>query len=271
MTGETQTGLSTTDISDELARHVKAWRQRLDPNIFPDHHTGARRRQRVSQELAAVRIGCSLAWYRSLERGEIHNWSSDLLNRVAITLHLNADERVLLFLLATGNEPQPSADAAPIANGLESLITTLRSQPWPAYLNDEAWDLIAYNQHMADWFPWVTGGESNIMRWVFTYPEAKQQLHRWETDWAPQMLAQIRFVHARLPEHPRLKVIIDEIRAKCAFARDRWDDTSTYQHPDGDRRSLFLPYHQREKPVNIVALQPLRAPNHRLIYVVPAS
>ncbi|MEU4239660.1 helix-turn-helix transcriptional regulator [Actinoplanes sp. NPDC026619] len=257
------------DPSRELARHVRAWRTRLNPDEIPGFQQawpGSRRRHHVSQEQAAALIGCSTHWYSRLEVGDQQNYSEDFLQRVAHVLRLDHDETRLLFLLVGKEPPIPVHRTTP--DGLEPV---LEAQPWPAYLSDEAWDLVGHNEQMRSWFPWVVQDEANVMRWVFTYPEARQQLYNWETEWAPQMLAQTRAAQLRYPDNQRLHDIISEILNVNAVARRLWEKPIAYFHPDGDRRSLYLPRHEKPHPIQVVALEPLRSPGHRLIMLVPTD
>ncbi|GAA4958667.1 helix-turn-helix domain-containing protein [Actinoplanes utahensis] len=264
----------TLTPGEELGRLVRCWRERLDPDDLPGHlapTARSRRRKRVSQEQAAALIGYSVGWISSLERGDRQNYSIDFLDRVAETLRLSSDEKTLLFLLAAGHEP-PMAGRHPVMTATADVRRLLDAQPWPAYIVDDAWDLVAVNDHMREWFPWVAGPETNVMRWIFTAPEARRQLHRWETDWGPQMLAQLRFAHARTPGNERLTEVLAEILHGNADARRFWDHPTAHVRPDNARRSLCLPCHRRRiQPVQLVTLEPQRAPGNHLTILLPAE
>ncbi|WP_345020802.1 helix-turn-helix transcriptional regulator [Saccharothrix violaceirubra] len=250
---------------------MRTWRDRLEPNTIPGLVTGMarRRRKHVSQEDVARLIGVSTVWYGKLERGEPGNYSADLLDRTAITLRLNEDERAMLHLCCTGREPaQQTRPAGALSAGLRAVIDR---QTWPAYVSDCAWDILAWNAPAQEWFPWIVY-EQNLMRWVFTYPEARHQLHRWDTDWAPLMIAQMQFAHARLPDNFRLAALIREILACSAEAREMWSATSAVAvHPDGDVRGLCLPDRDEVIRAEIVALSPLRSSDCRLVMLVPVT
>jgi transcriptional regulator with XRE-family HTH domain len=259
----------SVDSTAELSRLVRAWRERLDPAQIPGHDTHflGRRKTTVSQEDVARLIGASSVWYGKLERGEAVNYSDDFLDRTAYALRLSAAEKTALYLYAVGREPAPREQKT--VKLTDEVRRIVDAQPWPAYISDEAWDVVVYNQHMQDWFPWVSY-EQNVMRWTFTYPEARQQLYNWAADWAPLMLAQMRLANAKNPDNMRLANLIREIIGANDDARRLWDsDPMVYVHPDGDRRELHLPYHREVKRIELIALAPLRAPNVRLMMLLP--
>ncbi|GAA3344804.1 hypothetical protein GCM10020358_49510 [Amorphoplanes nipponensis] len=258
---------------NELSLLMRTWRLRLNPEHIPGlsaAYPHSRRRAKASKELIAFLTGCSVGWYSTLERGEAQNYSDDFLNRVAYTLRLNPAEKSMLFLLATGHAPTTAVHESRMRS-TPTVQRILDAQPWPAYANDEAWDLVAFNKHMSDWFPWVEGHENNVMRWVFTFPEARTQLHHWETDWAPQMFAQMQFARARQPDNRRLAAVFDEILEVNEDARRFLEQPMTYPHPDGDHRSLHLPLHRKVQPIELVAFAPMRAPDSRVMMLIPTQ
>jgi transcriptional regulator with XRE-family HTH domain len=259
------------NVRNELARYVRAWRMRLNVDDIPGlsaAYPRARRGRHASKELVAFLTGSGINWYAKLERGDPENYSDDFLNRVAYALRLSPDEKSLLFLLATGCALVTTVHESRMRN-TPTIQRILDAQPWPAYANDESWDLIGHNEHMAKWFPWVEGHENNIMRWVFTFPEARTQLHRWDTDWGPQMFAQMRFTQAQRPDDERLASLIDEILDLNADARQFVEHPLTYPHNDGDHRSLHLPLHPKVQPIELVAFAPMRAPGSRFMMLIP--
>jgi transcriptional regulator with XRE-family HTH domain len=255
--------------NEELARLVRAWRKRLRADTIPglgSAYPAVRGRRNVTIELVAMLTGYSGSWISALERGLPENYSDDFLGRVAHALRLSTAEKSLLFCLAAGHEPiEPESSV----RNTPTIQRILDAQPWPAYVNDEAWDLIAFNKHLSAWFPWAESAEKNLMRWVFTYPEARIQLHHWETAWAPQMFAQMQFAQARQPDNKRLAAVIEEILDRCPEARRFKDEALTYAHPDGDHRALHLPSDPEKKRIEIVALAPLRGPHSRLMMLIP--
>lgn len=256
------------DPRSELARLVRSWRERLNPNEIPGLVSRyPRHRNVVSQEDMARLIGVSSVWYGKFERGGDAHYSDDFLDRTSIALRLNPDERMMLYLYSVGREPATrSRHRGSLIGGLTRVVHT---QQVPTYISDDSWDIVEYNECAGKWFPWVVY-ERNLMRWVFTYPEARQQLHDWATDWAPLMLAQMRVASARQPDNTRLAELIREILDVNEDARALWEkNPSIYVHPDGDHRKMHVPNHDGLVTVEIVALSPLRDTNFRLVFLVP--
>ena len=255
--------------NDELARVVKTWRLRLTSADIPEHFGGSTaRRSRVSQEKIAAMSGSSSHWYRRLEQGNTGGYSNDFLERVAAALRLSVDEKHLLFLLATGrpaygDTPTSSLEATP------AIRYIVDEQPWPAYIHDELWKVLVWNKATQDWFPWLSGPEDNMMRWMLTHAGARRQLHDWKHSWAEPALAQLRFAHARLPDNQRLPQLIAEVLDDNPEVRRLWQHPVTSAHADGAHRKLYLPAEHRLQPIEIVEAELRRAPGSRLVMLVP--
>lgn len=267
--GPSRSTSSPSATNDELARVVRTWRLRLTSEDVPEHFAGSTaRRSRVSQEKIAAMSGSSSHWYRRLEQGNTGGYSDDFLDRVAGALRLSSDEKHLLFLLATGrpsydDAPNPRLEATP------AIRRIVEEQPWPAFIHDESWKVLVWNKPALDWFPWLSGSEDNMMRWILTRAEARRQLHDWENSWAKPALAQIRFAHARHPDDRRLPQLITEILDENPEVQGLWQHPVTYPHADGAHRKLYLPTEHRLQPVEIVEAELRRAPGSSLVMLVP--
>jgi transcriptional regulator with XRE-family HTH domain len=245
-----------------------SWRERLDPEKIAGLTDQPRRT--VTQETVAAMVGVSPVWYGRLERGERdRNYSDDMLERVAYTLRLSDDERTMLFLLAAGEEPPPRV--RPPRHALsDELAKLVEVQPYPTWISDPAWDILVHNEAMLDWLPHVAY-ETNVMRWVFAFPESRMQLVDWENTWAPRMLAQMRLAHAKYPDNQRLNAVVEEALAVNEAARRMWDRTQVKDHPDGDRRRMHLPGGRGILEVEIIVVQPMRDPDLRMVFLVPVG
>jgi transcriptional regulator with XRE-family HTH domain len=263
---EPQLGDSTVELGDL----VRTWRRRLRPDQVPGFGVyPARRRDHVSQDDVARLVGSTSYWYGELERGRVGGYSDDFLDRVAVALRLTEAEREVLYYYAAGREPAATyTPSTEVSKTFQRMVDVL---PLPAYVSDIAWDVLYANRHISAWFPWLPR-EPNVMRWTFTYPEARLQLAKWDTDWAPPMIAQMRLVHARYHDNQRLTQLIEEILAVNDDARRLWaEDLAVKGHPDGDRRMIYVPGRDDPIEIEIMSLGPHRDPTQRLVLLVPLS
>ncbi|MGW7517796.1 helix-turn-helix transcriptional regulator [Streptomyces sp. NPDC054796] len=256
-------------FSCELGDHLTTWRERLDPTRIPGVDTSRRRlKPGLTQQEVATLTGVSVTWYRELEGGKQRHFSEDFLQRLAMTLRLDQTERVMLFRMTLGYAP-PSSGLSPEAYADEGMQTILDQMlPHPAYLSDLAWNIVAHNQPQEDWFPWIPY-ERNLMRWAFLYPEAREQLVNWRSEWAAPFLAQLRFTmvsHRKSKELIRLR---DEILDGNAEARELWAANESLAHPDGAVRRFRLPHHGgQEIHVKINAFVPISATDMRFVVLL---
>ncbi|MCM1967809.1 helix-turn-helix domain-containing protein [Streptomyces sp. G1] len=252
---------------------LRSWRQRLNPEEVPGFTAryGRRRKHGLTQTEVADLVGVSARWYNKLETGTPGAYSDDFLDRISRVLLLDDAERHALYVYAVHREPAPWP--RPDTSSIDSYLADyVRQHEMPAYISDLAWDLRIYNNEAVRQFPWMAYG-INIMQWVLTYPEARMQLIDWETAWAKPMAAQLRLAASQNKDHARLTEVVREIREKDEDARRIFDtDVTSYTHPDGSHRRMYLPHHHdREFAVIWLGFAPLRDPSMRFIVSVPAD
>lgn len=258
--------------SAELHNLMVVWRERLDPALIPGLNARGRKpHKKVSQETAARLIGVTPAWYGRLERGDVGpDYSDDYLDRVAYALRLSDAERQVLYHLAVGRPAQPRVRTTPpsITPIVEQII---EAQPWPAWISDKSWDVLYHNRVTEQWLPHFRY-ESNIMRWLWAYPDAQLQLVDYQTVWAPLMLAQMRFANSRWPGTARLEQLITEAMQTSKLFRHLWHtDPMVYHHPDGDRRWMHVPGRRDPIEIEIRAWMPLGDEELRVVFLVPTE
>ncbi len=263
------------EFNEELHVLMRTWRGRLKCDEIPGlrKQRPKRRGNDVSQADMAFLTGVTDVWYASLEQGKPAAYSDDFLDKVAYSLRLNPDERRVLFYLALGREPRPRPQP-PTTSVSAAVRRVLDAQPWPAYVSDASWEILAANQAMAEWLPHISW-ERNVMRWVYLFPESQVQLIGWAEVWAPSMLAQMRAAKARMPWNTALEQLVDDCLAGSEFARDLWDNQPDVAiHPDGNLRSLYLPYAEADSQpttVEIVAWTPMRDQDSRIVMLIPVD
>ncbi|MFJ9085485.1 helix-turn-helix transcriptional regulator [Streptomyces sp. NPDC102384] len=256
-------------VSPELGPLLRHWRRRLDYRRIPGIDSTRRRlKDGLTQDEVASLTGVASSWYRQLEGGSPRPVSEQVVHRLAMTLRLEEDERVVLYQLALGHAPPPSnADLGQQTDvHLQAILDSLL--PHPAYVSNLWWDIVAHNQPQEDWFPWLPY-ERNLMRFAFLYPEARDQLVNWRDDWAIPFLAQIRFAIATHPDTPELVQLRDDILDGNEEARELWATQRAQAHPDGDERRFSLPYHRgNEIRVRIMAFAPMSKQDQRLVVLL---
>ncbi|WP_330458645.1 helix-turn-helix transcriptional regulator [Streptomyces sp. NBC_00820] len=242
-----------------LAVLLRAWRARAG------HRLGLGKP--LPQVEVAAEVGMSERWYRDLERGATPRLDARTLTALANALRLCADERATLFLYAAGGEPFPAVSPLDGVD-LTPLRRLLDLQPTqPAYLTDNAWNVLGHNEAMAEWFPWVQIPGANLIRWALTAPEAREQLADWPRH-GRAYLAMLRYAMAQYPGNPQLTELLRTALADPA-CRLIWDNGPVViANRDGHTFRLRIPRFAPHS-VDVVAqvLNPLGYPGLRLTFL----
>lgn len=258
------------DAGESIGRLLRAWRARVrrrDAGLLAVRNatTG------LSQAEVARLVGVSEGWYRSLERGTRRDFSDSFLLRVIETLQLSEAEELTLFLGAVGRRP-PDDPARRLADLDPEVLDLLEHQaPNPAYISDGAWNIVAANSAMAQWFPWSVAPRANIMRWALLAPEARTQLVDWEMKFARIYLAMLRLANNRDPGNSPVRSLTRDILGADADCRRIWtEDHSVVEHRSGHRFALRLPFHgDTEIGVMSHVFRPMECPESRFVIITP--
>ncbi|MEV6609592.1 helix-turn-helix transcriptional regulator [Kutzneria sp. NPDC051319] len=252
----------------ELASFLRARRDRLTPldvGIVP----GLRRRTPgLRREEVAQLSGVSVTWYTWLEQARDITVSRQVLDSLARALRMSPAERQHLFSL--GGEPLPAErPVIPPDPALQRLIDTLN--PNPAYLLDECWDLLAWNNAEVGLIgdpAELAEFERNLIWLVFTQPAMRELL----TDWRGQakgLLAQFRADIAGRTGEPRVEERVAALRRVSPEFREWWDLHAI----EGFRSARHRFDHPRlgRLTVDYVRLAALDTPGVKLFTCVPAD
>ncbi|MFA3873023.1 helix-turn-helix domain-containing protein [Streptomyces sp. MMCC 100] len=266
-------GKSVDPGGEPLPDLLRFWRRRIDPLKVPGLMATGRRGRGLTQNDVARLAGVSVRWYGALERGIKADYSVDFLDQVSSVLRLNPAERRALYLKSVGRPP--ALAASPGAGAVVPVDATLLQRfldlqnPAPAFATDLAWNMIAHNQQLRNWFPWTVDQGANLMRWTFLATEAREQLVAWEQDWARPFLGRLRYERAHHPQDSGLLNLERDILAGSSAAREMWDRPDVVEHSHGVLRRLRLPYHQgREAAIRVVALRPMRSDTLRVVVLL---
>ncbi|GIG63209.1 hypothetical protein Lfu02_75810 [Longispora fulva] len=251
----------------EIARLVRHCRARMTSADIPDWVGPPR--TKLTQEVIAHRIGCSLVTYGHLENGQLRRMSTQLAEAVASALCMTDSERYLLHWLGTG------MSAPGVHPTTEKLVASLRlmmhAVPWPAWMSDPAGNIFDRNPRMTEWMP-DTAGSASFIAWVLTAAPAREQLVDWETTWMPAAVAYVRMISAMAPTDPRIVALIRGVVEPCALARSLWENSAVQRiQPGADIASQPLWLRVRGKPVEVslTVLTPPGASEGRFVELIP--
>ncbi|MFI1677933.1 helix-turn-helix domain-containing protein [Streptomyces sp. NPDC020607] len=277
-------------------RELLQWkRKQLDPTElgWPPRHGRGRRAPGLSQAQVAQLLYVSERTYAQLERGEMNAPADDFLDRVASVLRLEERERIALYVYSLGHEPphpqDPLAGSTVPAMWAEAVCSVVGNA---SYVNDVAWNVVAYNAEFVRMFPHAPHAEPaipdrNLMRYMLLSEAAREHhLVNWETDWAVPLTAQLRNAVALHPENDDLQRLDEEVSADPVSGPIYRTNHVAYVHPNGDTRRMRYPWsgsgheadhvsrccdgHARsqEGDVTMCAAMPLGSPGARFFVLV---
>ncbi len=255
----------------ELGEFLLALRQRGTPEEF-GFPSGVRRRTKgLRREEVAQLSGISATWYTWIEQGREVNISSDALDRLAQALKLSRTERAYLFDMADRRDPRDNKkeeDTAP-----ETLVSMLDNISIPAYIMGRTWDLLAWNKPARMLFTgWLDNPDNdttkpNLLRYVFTNPDAKQLVVNWEVR-ARRLVAEFRADCRSRLEEPELKKLVTELSQSSPEFERFWKQHDVLERQGGQREfnhpKLGLISYQQ------VTLRPVEQEQLKLVLLQPA-
>ncbi|HEX7387014.1 MAG TPA: helix-turn-helix transcriptional regulator [Castellaniella sp.] len=228
-----------------LGAFLRGARARVSPG---DHGLPAGVRRRTPglrrEELAQI-CDISTTWYSWIEQGRDVTVSVDVWSRLAHALRLTRAERHYLFSLAESADPEAAQQqAVALPDGLSDCVDSIRC---PAYILDQAWNMLAWNEALSHVFDgWPFSGRANLLRYIFQEPAARSLVVDWE-ERASRVVAEFRAdvaSHAADPDIQRL--VLDLQTVSPLFARcwtrqqvvDREGGLREFQHPTNGRLSF---------------------------------
>lgn len=224
-------GSMEEDRRRQLGAFIRAHRERLKPDLA----VGRRRTPGMRREEVALLSGISTTWYTWLEQGREMSLSAHALERLSSALRLSRAERAYLFELAGRRDPaDPSADARLEAPA--SVLAVVQRLVEPAYGLDRLWNACCWNDAAERLFkPWLRGPEPNLLRWIFLDPTARSLIHGWENR-ARRVLAEFRADFSRSMNDPRVRGLVQGLRAEAPIFAQWWDEQAVLGREGGIRR-----------------------------------
>lgn len=167
----------------------------------------------LTQTPVAKALGMGVRTYRNVEKGATPpRFTKAQCEALAELLQLDKSERhaLLLYNIGTTLDDDPLVGTNPeLRKAMRLLID--RQMPSPAYLTDRNWNILAYNQAMAEWWPWVMEPRANLMRWALTNLEARALYHDWDMH-ATAYIRLLKFAQATHKDNFELAELIAEVR-----------------------------------------------------------
>ncbi|MGD3109392.1 helix-turn-helix transcriptional regulator [Streptomyces sp. YGL11-2] len=177
-------------------------------------------------------LGISERTYRTIEHGATPRFSQTQCDALAEVLKLDQEKRHALLLHNVGTylRSVPAEGHHDVKPALRLLID--RQMPSPTYLSDRNWNILAYNEAMAEIWPWVMEPRANLIRWALTTAEGRATYHDWHKH-ATVFIRMLRFALTTHRDDADLQELIEDVK-KNPEVRQLWDaDTDMVQHRDG--------------------------------------
>ena len=230
--------MSTNTMSNpvfKLGGFLRDRRARLPPGPG----AGSRRRTPgLRREEVATRANVSVTWYTWLEQGRGGPPSSEVLERLASALELDAAAREVMFLLAQHRPPplKPTTSSMTVTPSLRRVLDALTTSP--AIVKTANWDIVAWNDAavavLAD-YPSLPAGGRNVLRRLFSEDAVRASLPDWEAD-VRFALAVFRVDAARAGDCPEAAALAAELQETSADFRRLWAENEMRSNGIGQKR-----------------------------------
>lgn len=214
-------------------------------------------------------LGRSEGTYARLETGRNAKWTPELCRDVAELLRFTEEQWQSLWLFTFEHRPPAALDktgAMMINSHWREVVLDHRS---PAYVADQAWNLIYWNPAFEAIFPGRVV-PANTMRWMMLSADGRRRLVDWPTRWAPQVLPQLRTAVLEYPENEVLQRLDWEMRRDPVAGRLYRACHRAYRQPDGDVRYLLHDGLGERVRTTIAYAEPAGRPGSRFMVLMLA-
>lgn len=266
-------GASAERGNPELGDFLRARRSALKPSEAGLSGGERRRVEGLRREELAVLAGVSADYYTRLEQGRYPTASPAVLDSLARSLRLSAEERSHLHALAQAADRYPQQDG-PGASDEEALRRTLGVfGRTPALLCGPFTDVVASNDAVS----FLTGtdygslppAERNNLLWMLTCPDARLLYGDiWEQS-ATQRIGAFRAESGKAPGHPRVRALVERLDRESDLFRRVWrqhDVAACHQEIVTLNHSLAGPLRFRPEAFTVDSLR-----GHYVLALAPAD
>lgn len=245
-------------------------RARVDPlelGLAPRSDPRGRKVAGLTHEHMTHLLGWPEHKYGYVERGRLAHIGTDVLAPIARILKLSEHEWEMAVLYATGLLPARPLDPRPGTQVPSAWERVLRATPEMAYVNDVAWDVVAYNSALTRMFGdgRVPG---NIMRWMLLDPAARTVLLDWERAWLPLLAPQLRNAVTTYPHNRTLALLQADARRDPLVAAAYEGPRAEFMGPRADGPRPVLHAELGRGWATMCAAGPFGVPGGRLMFVL---
>ncbi|UKS23963.1 helix-turn-helix transcriptional regulator [Paenibacillus sp. HWE-109] len=226
--------MNTKERLQALSEFLKVHRARIQPSEAGLLSGSRRRTPGLRREEVATIAGVSTTWYTWLEQGREIKMSVQVLDRIAMALQLNEDERQYLFMLAL-EQPAPTTfiDKSPtISPALTRILSELHD--CPTIISDRRCNIVGWNQAAAAIFldfSKIPPDQRNMIWLLFTRKELKALAVNW-SDFVKGFLAMFRSYYGQYVADNWYSEFIENISEQNKDFRTFWDQSDVSTAPD---------------------------------------
>lgn len=221
VTGRVRAYRCGMNSANPLGEFLRARREMTSPDQAGLLWSGRRRTPGLRREEVAQLSGVSTDYYARLEQGREKHPSTQVVHALARALALSPEETAHLHQLAgTARGSVRLGGGAPVGPRLLRLMDGWHHTP--ALILDRRLDVLAGNRLGRALFArMLDHGETNLVRFTFLNPDARDFYPDWERV-ARSGLAALRAGSGDLMNDPRLTELVGELSLKSPEFRNLW-------------------------------------------------
>jgi len=224
----------------ELSHFLRTRRERLTPDDVGLPSGGRRRTPGLRREEVALLAGVGVTWYTWLEQGRDINASVQVLEAIARTLQMDAQERWHLFQLAGVTVVAPATQCLSVGPTGQAILDQL--DPFPAVVLSQRSEIVAYNRAynaLGGNLDAIAPGERNQLWLFFTHPYWQGLCVKNRPEAAAHLVANMRAAMAGHIDDPLWIELVRRLREASAEFEALWrrHDVVTRAMPAKDLRS----------------------------------
>ena len=205
-----------------LGDFLRSRRTRLAPDKASDA-TRKRRTPGLKREEVAQRAGISAEWYVKLEQGRAVSPSPETVEALGHALRLDRVELAHLRSLSAAGGRKPFHRGEP-PDALRRIVASL---PEPAYLTDQRFDVLAWNDAAAALFGdfgQLVPENRNILHWMLTDSAAKRVFDRTWAEEARRIVSLFRAASDFWPGDIAFVALVDRMSMNCPEFDGWWGE-----------------------------------------------